>query len=97
MPLKNNWVTDAFLQVAVFYRDGSRIPSERLSRQKLQVVPIVEFHNGGTRRLNTQYEKMSLLHPGVWEIAIDLQAEFLSKDDIRDIRMMTLEVCCYCL
>ncbi|KAF8787021.1 CD109 antigen-like [Argiope bruennichi] len=77
--------------VSVFYRDGSRIPIEHLSRQKLQIIPIVEFYNGGTRRLNTRHEKMSLLHPGIWEIAIDLQAEFLSKDDIKDIRMMTLE------
>ncbi|GFS99779.1 CD109 antigen [Nephila pilipes] len=77
--------------VAVFYQDGSPIPSERLVKQKLQIVPIVEFYSGGTRRLNTRYEKMSLLHPGIWEVAVDLQAEIRSKDDLRNIRVMTLE------
>ncbi|GIZ00393.1 CD109 antigen [Caerostris extrusa] len=81
--------------VAVYYQDGSKIPRDRLSKQKLQVVPTVEFYSGGTRRLPTRYEKMSLLHPGIWEIGIDLQTEFKSKEDLRNIRMMTLEAFYY--
>ncbi|KFM63962.1 hypothetical protein X975_09783, partial [Stegodyphus mimosarum] len=77
--------------VAVFYQDGSALPPERLIKKKIEVTPTVEFRNGGSRRLNTRSEKMSSLNPGIWEIDIDLQAEFPSKETLRDIKMMTLE------
>ncbi|XP_035209732.1 CD109 antigen-like, partial [Stegodyphus dumicola] len=77
--------------VAVFYQDGSALPPERLIKKKIEVTPTVEFRNGGSRRLNTRSEKMSSLNPGIWEIDIDLQAEFPSKETLRDIKMLTLE------
>lgn len=35
---------------------------------------------------------MSSQHSGIWEVNIDLQTELLSKDDLRDIKLMSLEV-----
>ncbi|XP_054723175.1 CD109 antigen-like [Uloborus diversus] len=77
--------------VIVFHPDGSPLPTDHLLRQKVQVTPTVEFRRGGSRRLSPRLEKMSPKHPGVWEVTVDLQAEMLSKDDIRDIRLMSLE------
>nr|XP_042903885.1 CD109 antigen isoform X1 [Parasteatoda tepidariorum]XP_042903886.1 CD109 antigen isoform X2 [Parasteatoda tepidariorum]XP_042903887.1 CD109 antigen isoform X3 [Parasteatoda tepidariorum] len=77
--------------VAAYYQDGSGIPPERLMKQRMQITPIIEFYNGGSRRLSTRFEKMSTLHPGVWEVGIDLENEFISKEDMKNIKLMVLE------
>lgn len=61
-------------------------------RQKMQITPTLEFYRGQSRRLGIRQEKMSSHHSGVWEINIDLQSELLTKEDLRDIKLMSLEV-----
>ncbi|XP_035217287.1 CD109 antigen-like isoform X3 [Stegodyphus dumicola] len=77
--------------VAVSYYDGSPLPAWRLNDQKLELTTLIFFKNGGQRELETQYEQMSPVQFGIWEITIDLLSSFGSLKSLNDIYSISLE------
>ncbi|XP_076358221.1 CD109 antigen-like isoform X2 [Tachypleus tridentatus] len=77
--------------LAVSYHDGSPLPPWRLSTQQLNIKPILTLINGTSEVLDIKHELLSPVHPGVWELELDLKAEVGGKTLLNNVKTLSLE------